>query len=62
MNKESLIKIRELLVGIENLDIPIQDKCEAAQNLNTFLDEENYERHVKVLRKEFNEELRWKNK
>lgn len=62
MDKESLIKIRNFLVGIYQLDIPIQDKVEADNNLSKFLEPENYDKHVKVLQKEFNEELRWKNK
>ena len=62
MDKESLIKIRNFLVGIYDLDIPAQDKVEADKNLSTLLDVENYDRHIKVLQKEFNEELRNKAK
>lgn len=62
MDKESLIKIRNFLVGIYNLDIPVKDKVEADKNLSTLLDVENYDRHIKVLQKEFNEELRNKAK
>ena len=62
MDKESLIKIRNFLVGIYDLDIPVEDKIEADKNLSTLLEPENYEKHVKVLQKEFNEELRWKRK
>ena len=62
MDKESLIKIRNFLVGIYDLDIPAQDKVEADKNLSTLLDPNNYEEHIKVLSKNFNDELRWKNK
>ena len=62
MNKESLLKIKEFLVGIYDLDIPAEDKVEADKNLSTLLEPENYENHIKVLQKEFNEELRWKRK
>lgn len=62
MDKESLIKIRNFLVGIYNLDIPVKDKVEADKNLSTLLDVENYDRHIKVLQREFNEELRNKAK
>lgn len=62
MDKESLIKIRNFLVGIYDLDIPLEDKVEADKNLSTLLEPENYDEHVKVLQKEFNEELRWKRK
>ena len=62
MNKESLIKIREFLVGLYDLDIPAEDKVEADKNLSILLNPENYEKHVKVLQKEFNEELRHKAK
>ena len=62
MKKESLIKIREFLIGIYDLDIPAEDKVEADKNLSTLLDPNNYEEHVKVLSMNFNDELRWKNK
>ena len=62
VDKESLIKIRNFLAGIYDLDIPVQDKVEIDKNLSTLLEPENYEKHVKVLSKNFNEELRWKNK
>lgn len=62
MNKESLIKIREFLVGLYDLDMPAEDKVEADKNLSILLNPENYEKHVKVLQKEFNEELRHKAK
>lgn len=62
MDKESLIKIRNFLVGIYNLDIPVQDKVEADKNLSTLLEPENYDKHIKVLQKEFNNELRNKAK
>lgn len=62
MDKESLIKIRNFLVGIYDLDIPIQDKVEADKNLSTLLEPENYDKHIKVLQKKFNNELRNKAK
>lgn len=62
MDKDSLIKIRNFLVGIYDLDIPVEDKVEADKNLSTLLNPDNYEEHVKVLSKNFNEELRWKSK
>lgn len=62
MDKESLIKIRNFLVGIYDLDIPVQDKVEADKNLSTLLEPENYDKHIKVLQKEFNNELRSKAK
>lgn len=62
MNKESLLKAKELLLNIDTLDIPIEDKYELLSNLDTLLNPENYSRHIKVLQREFNEELKWKNK
>ena len=62
MNKESLLKVKELLINIDKLDIPIEDKYELLTNLDTLLNPENYSRHIKVLQKEFNDELKWKTK
>ena len=62
MNKESLMKARELLIQIYTLDIPLEDKNELVGNLDKLLNPENYSRHIKVLQREFNEELKWKNK
>lgn len=62
MDKESLIKIREFLIGIYKLDIPVEDQVEADKNLSTLLDPENYDEHIKVLQKEFNDDIRRKSK
>jgi len=53
MNKESLIKAREIIIKVLiESDINIIDKLELAINLNVLLNEENYEHDIKVLRKE----------
>lgn len=52
MNKESLLKVKEIL--IKNLDkakIDKADKTELLLNLWLFLDEENYENNVDVLKR-----------
>lgn len=52
MDKESLIKAREIIIGAltKTNEIDLIDKLELAMNINTFLDTENYEEDVKVLR------------
>lgn len=62
MDKESLKKIRDFLLRIDEIDIPIQDKAEFIQNASLLFDEDNYDRHIQVLAEHFNEELRWKGK
>ena len=62
MDKESLKKIKEFLLRIDEVDIPIQDKAEFIQNASLLFDEDNYEKHIQTLAREFNEELRWKGK
>lgn len=62
MNKESLLKVREFILNIDNIDIPAQDKLEIINNLWLYLDPENYEKHTKILIRECNEELKWKRK
>lgn len=54
MDKESLIKAREMVLRVINgLDILDYDKIELLINLNTYLNPENYEDDTKVLMKEF---------
>lgn len=54
MDKESLIKAREMVLRVINgLDILDYDKIELLINLNTYLNPENYEEDTKVLMKEF---------
>ena len=60
MDKESLIKAREFLSRIDELDIPVCDKFEILNTLYILLDPNNYEKHREVLAREFNDELRWK--
>ena len=62
MDKESLLKAREFLLNIDNIDIPAQDKLEIINNLWLYLDPENYEKHTRILIRECNEELKWKGK
>lgn len=62
MDKESLKKIRDFILRINEIDIPIQDKTEFIQNASLLFDEDNYEKHIQVLAKEFNDELRWRGK
>lgn len=59
MEKESLLKMRDFLLNIDNLDIPKADKVEIIKNLYIYLDPENYERHTKCLAENFNEEIKW---
>lgn len=60
MDKESLLKAREFLLNINNIDMPICDKFEILNTLYILLEPENFEKHRDVLAREFNEELRWK--
>ena len=54
MDKESLIKAREMVLRVINgLEILDYDKIELLINLNTYLNPENYEDDTKVLMKEF---------
>ena len=54
MNKESLIRARELVLNVINgSDIMDYDKLELLINLNIYLNYENYEEDTKVLMKEF---------
>lgn len=62
MDKESLLKAREFLLNINNIDTPAQDKLEIINNLWLYLDPENYEKHTNILIRECNEELKWKRK
>lgn len=62
MDKESLLKAREFLLNINNIDMSAQDKLEIINNLWLYLDPENYEKHTRILIKECNEELKWKRK
>lgn len=53
MNKDSLIKAsEELMRALKNVEIDNVDKLELMINLNILLDENNYENHIKVLRKD----------
>lgn len=50
MNKESLIKARQIVLEvIDNSDIMTWDKIELLINLNTFLNPETYEEDKNVL-------------
>ncbi|HHX66625.1 MAG TPA: hypothetical protein GX708_01030 [Gallicola sp.] len=50
MNKESLIKARELLISVlSNSEINDIDKLELMLNINKFLQENEYEENIKVL-------------
>lgn len=52
MDKESLIKARELILKtLDNSEIKKQDKAELIMNLWLLLDEENYEHDIDVLRR-----------
>lgn len=50
MDKESLLMARDLITGaLAASEINIVDKVELMRNLDTLLQEENYEHDVKVL-------------
>lgn len=52
MDKESLIKARNLLIGdLGKLKINDADKAELLMNLWLFLSEEHYDNNIKTLRK-----------
>lgn len=52
MDKESLIKARELIIKVlDDSKIKRQDKAELIMNLWLLLDEDNYEHDINVLRK-----------
>lgn len=58
MNKESLIKAKEIIIkALLESNIELIDKIEIALNTNLFLNEEKYEKNIKVLRKENNRPL-----
>jgi hypothetical protein len=61
MDKESLKKVKEFISKIDTLDIPIQDKLEILINLNTFLDPDNYYKHINIL-KRHTKDKKWRNK
>jgi hypothetical protein len=53
LNKESLEKVRELVIDvIDNSEIPVTDKVELLLNLYHFLDPEKYEKNIKTLTKQ----------
>ena len=53
MNKESLLKVQErIIVALDGLDIPIYDRVELLINIIGFLNTEEYEDNIKVLRRE----------
>ena len=53
MNKESLIKAKEkILFYLTDINIDVVDKAELIINLYQFLDENQYENNIKVLKKE----------
>lgn len=57
MNKESLIKAREVIIqSLSESNINNLDKLELMLNINNFLQENEYEENIKVLAKK-----RWKN-
>ena len=50
MNKESLIKVREIIIqSLSESNINNLDKLELMLNLNNFLQENEYEENIKVL-------------
>lgn len=52
MDKESLIKARELIIKVlDDSKIKKQDKAELIMNLWLLLDEDNYEHDIDVLRR-----------
>ena len=52
MEKESLEIVQEEIVNIlNNINIPIYDKVELLINLVNFLDTEQYEENIKILRR-----------
>jgi hypothetical protein len=57
MDKESLERAREILVVALNSDpkIHVVDKVELMMNVDKFLDPNEYENNIKVLRKERNQ-------
>ena len=52
MNKESLIKAREIIIGAltETDEVQLIDKLELAINLSILLDSQNYDDDIKLLR------------
>lgn len=53
MNKESLIKAKNIIVSaIFSSNINAQDKTELMINLAHFLNENTYDKQIKILRKE----------
>ena len=57
MDKESLERAREILVVALNSDpkIHVVDKVELMMNVDKFLDPNEYENNIKILRKERNQ-------
>lgn len=50
MDKESLIKARNIIIkALDKPDIKEIDKLELILNLHTLLDQDNYEKDIKVL-------------
>lgn len=61
MNKESLQKVRDFIMNIGELDIPIEDKVELLINLNNLLDPENYYKDIKILQR-YDKKEKWRSK
>lgn len=56
MKKESLIKLREVILKAvleyDDATVELIEKVEVALNINLFLNEDKYEHNIKVLSKE----------
>ena len=53
MNKDSLIKAKEIIINIlDGSDIITQDKLELIINLDKFLNEDEYQNNIETLQKQ----------
>lgn len=59
MDKESLKIVRDFIMNIEKLNIPIEDKVELLINLNNLLDPDNYYRDITILQR-YDKKEKWR--
>lgn len=53
MNKDSLIKAKEIIINVlDGSDIITQDKLELIINLDKFLNEDEYQNNIETLQKQ----------
>jgi hypothetical protein len=62
MEKDFLLRAREYITHIDELEGSPEDKLELMSNLWLLLDPDNYDEHMSVLMRNCNDSLKWKAK